>query len=590
LNKKTDQKLVTKNKIMHIEQNILDQVNEWLTPTFDQNTKTEIEALITSNPKGLEDAFYKNLEFGTGGMRGIMGVGTNRINKYTLGKNTQGLSNYLKKCFPNEDLKVAIAYDCRKNSDTLAKIVADIFSANGIKVYLFSELRPTPELSFALKHLNCHAGIVLTASHNPPEYNGYKVYWQDGGQIVPPQDGEIIAEIEALKYSDILFSANESLIEYIDEAIDEAFINSTIENASFNTPKSAKENLNIVFTPLHGTSVKSIPAVLSKAGYTNVNIVKAQEIPDGNFPTVKSPNPEEPEALAMAIALADEINADIVIGTDPDSDRLGVAVRDTNGKMMLLNGNQTMIVMTAFLLEQWKRADKITGTEFIGSTIVSTPMMLELASAYGIECKVGLTGFKWIAKFIKDFPNQQFIGGGEESFGYMVGDAVRDKDAVAASLLVCEIAAQAKASGSSLFKELINLYLDFGFYKEHLISLTKKGKEGLVEINQMMVDLRDNPMETINGQRVVCIEDYQNTTARDLINNETFNLDIPKSNVLIYYLEDGTKICARPSGTEPKIKFYFSVNAILEAANDFEAANTFLDTKIQNIITEMKLN
>lgn len=576
--------------IMHIEQNILDQVNEWLTPTFDQNTKTEIEALMTSDPKGLEDAFYKNLEFGTGGMRGIMGVGTNRINKYTLGKNTQGLSNYLKNCFPNEELKVAIAYDCRKNSDTLAKIVADIFSANGIKVYLFSELRPTPELSFALKHLNCHAGIVLTASHNPPEYNGYKVYWQDGGQIVPPQDAEIIAEIEALKYNDILFSANESLIEYIDQAVDEAFINSTIENASFNTPKSAKENLNIVFTPLHGTSVKSIPAVLEKAGYTNVNIVAAQEIPDGNFPTVKSPNPEEPEALAMAIALADEINADIVIGTDPDSDRLGVAVRDTNGKMMLLNGNQTMIVMTAFLLEQWKRADKITGTEFIGSTIVSTPMMLELASAYGIECKVGLTGFKWIAKFIKDFPNQKYIGGGEESFGYMVGDAVRDKDAVAASLLVCEIAAQAKASGSSLFKELINLYLDFGFYKEHLISLTKKGKEGLVEINQMMVDLRDNPMETINGQRVVCIEDYQNTTARDLINNETFDLDIPKSNVLIYYLEDGTKICARPSGTEPKIKFYFSVNAILEAANDFEEANIFLDTKIQNIITEMKLN
>jgi phosphomannomutase len=575
---------------MHIEQNILDQVNEWLTPTFDQDTQTEIEALMTSDPKGLEDAFYKNLEFGTGGMRGVMGVGTNRINKYTLGKNTQGLSNYLKKCFPNEELKVAIAYDCRKNSDTLAKIVADIFSANNIKVYLFSELRPTPELSFALKHLNCHAGIVLTASHNPPEYNGYKVYWQDGGQIVPPQDGEIIAEIEAIKYSDILFSANDSLIEYIDEAEDEAFINSTIENASFNTPKSAKENLNIVFTPLHGTSVKSIPAVLAKAGYTNVNIVAAQEIPDGNFPTVKSPNPEEPEALAMALELADQVNADIVIGTDPDSDRLGVAVRDTNGKMMLLNGNQTMVVMTAFLLEQWKRADKITGTEFIGSTIVSTPMMLDLASAYGIECKVGLTGFKWIAKFIKDFPNQKFIGGGEESFGFMVGDAVRDKDAVAASLLVCEIAAQAKASGSSLYKELINLYLDFGFYKEHLISLTKKGKEGLVEINQMMIDLRDNPMETINGQRVVCIEDYQNTTARDLINNETFDLDIPKSNVLIYYLEDGTKICARPSGTEPKIKFYFSVNAILEEANDFEEANTFLDTKIQNIITEMKLN
>ena len=575
---------------MHIEQNILDQVNEWLTPTFDQKTQEEIKDLMTSDPKGLEDAFYKNLEFGTGGMRGVMGVGTNRINKYTLGKNTQGLSNYLKKCFPNEDLKVAIAYDCRKNSDTLAKVVADIFSANGIKVYLFSEMRPTPELSFALKHLNCHSGIVLTASHNPPEYNGYKVYWQDGGQIVPPQDGEIITEIEALKYSDIIFSANEDLIEYIDTEIDEAFVNSTVENASFNTPKAAKENLNIVFTPLHGTSVKSIPAVLAKAGYTNVNIVKEQEIPDGNFPTVKSPNPEEPEALTMALALADKVNADIVIGTDPDSDRLGVAVRDNDGKMMLLNGNQTMVVMTAFLLEQWKRADKITGTEFIGSTIVSTPMMLDLASAYGIECKVGLTGFKWIAKFIKDFPNQKFIGGGEESFGFMVGDAVRDKDAVAACLLVCEIAAQAKASGSSLYKELINLYLDFGFYKEHLISLTKKGKEGLVEINQMMVDLRDNPMETINGQRVVCIEDYQSTTARDLINNETFDLDIPKSNVLIYYLEDGTKICARPSGTEPKIKFYFSVNAILEEATDFEEANAFLDTKIQNIITEMKLN
>lgn len=575
---------------MHIEQNILDQINEWLTPTFDQNTQEEIKDLMTSDPKGLEDAFYKNLEFGTGGMRGVMGVGTNRINKYTLGKNTQGLSNYLKKCFPNEDLKVAIAYDCRKNSDTLAKVVADIFSANGIKVFLFSEMRPTPELSFALKHLNCHSGIVLTASHNPPEYNGYKVYWQDGGQIVPPQDGEIIAEIEALKYSDIKFTANEDLIEYIDTEIDEAFVNSTVENASFNTPKAAKENLNIVFTPLHGTSVKSIPAVLAKAGYTNVNIVKEQETPDGNFPTVKSPNPEEPEALTMALALADKVNADIVIGTDPDSDRLGVAVRDTNGKMMLLNGNQTMVVMTAFLLEQWKRADKITGTEFIGSTIVSTPMMLDLASAYGIECKVGLTGFKWIAKFIKDFPNQKFIGGGEESFGFMVGDAVRDKDAVAACLLVCEIAAQAKAAGSSLYKELINLYLDFSFYKEHLISLTKKGKEGLAEINQMMVDLRDNPMETINGQRVVCIEDYQNTTARDLINNETFDLDIPKSNVLIYYLEDGTKICARPSGTEPKIKFYFSVNAILEEASDFEEANTFLDTKIQNIITEMKLN
>ena len=574
---------------MHIEQNILDQVNEWLTPTFDQNTQEEIKDLMTSEPKGLEDAFYKNLEFGTGGMRGVMGVGTNRINKYTLGKNTQGLSNYLKKCFPNEDLKVAIAYDCRKNSDTLAKVVADIFSANGIKVYLFSEMRPTPELSFALKYLNCHSGIVLTASHNPPEYNGYKVYWQDGGQIVPPQDGEIIAEVEALKYSDIKFTANESLIEYIDSKIDEAFVNSTVENASFNTPKSAKENLNIVFTPLHGTSIKSIPAVLAKAGYTNVNIVKEQEIPDGNFPTVKSPNPEEPEALTMALALADKVNADIVIGTDPDSDRLGVAVRDTDGKMMLLNGNQSMVVMTAFLLEQWKRADKITGTEFIGSTIVSTPMMLDLASAYGIECKVGLTGFKWIAKFIKDFPNQEFIGGGEESFGFMVGDAVRDKDAVAATLLICEVAAQAKANGSSVYKELHKLYVEHGFYKEHLVSLTKKGIDGLAEINQIMVDMRTNPLKEINGERVVMMEDYKSSTALNLFTNKVETMNIPKSDVLIYYTEDGSKIAARPSGTEPKIKFYVSVNAKINLVDEVAETELFLDKKIKNILEDLKI-
>ncbi len=575
---------------MHIPQNILDKVNVWLTPTFDLQTREEIEKMMTSSPKELEESFYKNLEFGTGGMRGIMGVGTNRINKYTLGKNTQGISNYLKHSFPNEVLKVVIAYDCRHNSDTLAKIVADVFSANGIKVFLFSDMRPTPEFSFALKHLNCHAGIVLTASHNPPEYNGYKVYWQDGGQLVPPQDEEIIEVIEALAYDEIKFSANENLIEYIDIKVDEAFFNSTIENASFNTPKAAKENLKIVYTSLHGTSIKAIPAVLAQAGYTDVNIVKEQAQPDGNFPTVKSPNPEEPEALTMALALADNINADIVIGTDPDSDRLGVAVRDTEGKMKLLNGNQTMVIMTAFLLEQWKREDRFKGNEFIGSTIVSTPMMLELASAYGVECKVGLTGFKWIAKFIKDFPDQKFVGGGEESFGYMVGDAVRDKDAVAATLLVCEIAAQAKSAGSTLYKELLNLYVDFGFYKEYLISITKKGIEGANEIKQMMVDLRENPLKEINGQRVVCIEDYDNSSARNLMTEEIELLEIPKSNVLIYYLEDGTKICARPSGTEPKIKFYFSVNNSLDSIEQFKNVETILDQKIKNIIAEMHLN
>ena len=575
---------------MHIKQDILDKVNEWLTPTFDSQTQEEIKEMMTSSPAELEDSFYKNLEFGTGGMRGIMGVGTNRINKYTLGKNTQGLSDYLKKSFPNESLKVVIAYDCRHNSDTLAKVVADVFSANGIHVYLFSDLRPTPELSFALKYLKCHAGIVLTASHNPPEYNGYKVYWQDGGQLVPPQDAEIIQLIESLQYNAIKFDANKSLIEYVDKEIDDAFVNSTVENASFNTPQNAKDNLKIVYTSLHGTSIKSVPDVLAKAGYKNVNIVEEQAVPDGNFPTVKSPNPEEPEALAMATALAEKINADIVVGTDPDSDRVGVAVRNLEGEMVLLNGNQTMIVMTAFLLEKWKQADKITGKQFIGSTIVSTPMMLELASAYDVECKVGLTGFKWIAKFIKDFPNQEFIGGGEESFGYMVGDAVRDKDAVSAILLVCEIAAIAKANGSSLYKELLNLYVDYGFYKEHLISLTKKGISGLEEINKMMIDLRENPMKEINGERVVMIEDYQNSTAKNMFSGEVETLNIPKSNVLIYYLEDGSKICARPSGTEPKIKFYFSVNDTLESIENAKQVEQELDNKIKNIIAAMQLN
>ena len=575
---------------MQIEQSILNKVNEWLTPTFDEATQKAIHEMMTSAPKELEESFYKNLEFGTGGMRGVMGVGTNRINKYTLGKNTQGLSNYLKQTFPNEALKVAIAYDCRHNSDTLAKVVADVFSANGIHVYLFSDMRPTPELSFAVRYLNCHAGIVLTASHNPPEYNGYKVYWQDGGQLVPPQDAEIIKLIEALNYNEIHFEANNQLIEYIDSKVDAAFIQSTIENASFTTPKQAKENLKIVYTSLHGTSIKSIPNVLAKAGYTDVNIVPEQAEPDGDFPTVKSPNPEEPEALSMAIALANKIGADIVVGTDPDSDRLGVAVRDLEGNIKLLNGNQTMVIMTAFLLEQWKRNDQYKGNEFIGSTIVSTPMMLELAAAYDVECKVGLTGFKWIAKFIKDFPNQQFIGGGEESFGFMVGDAVRDKDAVGAVLLLSEIAAQAKASGSSLYQELLNLYIDFGFYKEHLISITKKGIEGANEIKQMMLDLRENPLTTINGQRVICIEDYQSSKGKDIMNAEEFEINIPKSNVLIYYLEDGSKICARPSGTEPKIKFYFSVNSALDTIENAVAIEKELDNKIAGIISSMKLN
>ncbi|WP_027878630.1 phospho-sugar mutase [Mesoflavibacter zeaxanthinifaciens] len=574
----------------YIDPELLERVNTWLTPTFDKKTQDYIKDLIALKPEELKESFYKNLEFGTGGMRGVMGIGTNRINKYTLGKNTQGLSNYLHKSFPNQDLKVAIAFDCRHNSKTLAKVVADVFSANNIKVFLFEDLRPTPELSFTLKHLNCHCGIVLTASHNPPEYNGYKVYWQDGGQLVPPQDAEIIQEINNLEYSEINFEAKEKNIQYIGQDVDDVFINASVKNGSFNTSQDAKDNLNIVFTSLHGTSITTIPETLKRAGYKNVHIVEEQREPNGDFPTVVSPNPEEPEALKMALELAEKVNADIVIGTDPDSDRLGIAVRDLDNKMTLLNGNQTMVLMTDFLLKQWKNNNKINNNQFIGSTIVSTPMMSVLGQAYNVECKVGLTGFKWIAKMIKDFPDLDFIGGGEESFGFMVGDFVRDKDAVTSSLLAIEIAAQAKAKNSSFYKELINLYLEHGFYKERLISMTKKGIEGAQQIKQMMIDARENPLTEVNGSKVIRIEDYQLSEAKNLTNNTTETIEIPKSNVLIYYTEDGSKIALRPSGTEPKIKFYISVNTTLDNVSDFTITEQKLEAKIDAIINDMQLN
>jgi phosphomannomutase len=576
--------------MIYIEPELLERVNTWLTPTFDKDTQDYIKNLIATNPNELKESFYKNLEFGTGGMRGVMGIGTNRINKYTLGKNTQGLSNYLHQSFPNETIKVAIAFDCRHNSKSLAKLVANVFSANKIQVYLFEDLRPTPELSFALKHLGCHCGIVLTASHNPPEYNGYKVYWQDGGQLVPPQDAEIINEINNLDYSEIKFEANESLIKYIGKEVDEVFIKASIKNGSFNTPQQAKDNLNIVFTSLHGTSITIIPETLKQAGYKKVHIVEEQAIPNGDFPTVKSPNPEEPEALKMALDLADKVEGDIVIGTDPDSDRIGIAVRDFNGNMTLLNGNQAMLMMTDFLLKQWQAEEKIKGKEFIGSTIVSTPMMSVLAKAFGVECKIGLTGFKWIAKMIKDFPELDFIGGGEESFGFMVGDFVRDKDAVTATLLACEIAAQAKAKGSSMYNELIQLYITHGFYKERLISLTKKGIEGAQEIRQMMIDFRKKPLSVINNSKVIKIEDYQSSIALNPISGTEEVISIPKSNVLIYYTEDGSQIALRPSGTEPKIKFYISVNTALDNVTAYNATEQKLETKINAIIKDMQLN
>jgi len=575
--------------MIYIEPKILERINTWLTPTFDQETQAKIKDSIALHPEEIQDAFYKDLEFGTGGMRGIMGVGTNRINKYTLGRNTQGLSNYLHEQFPNEQLKVVIAYDCRHNSKSLAKVVADVFSANGIHVYLFEDLRTTPELSFSVRHLECHCGIVLTASHNPPEYNGYKVYWQDGGQLVPPQDAEIVNEINSLAYSEIKFDAQEQRITMIGKDVDDAFINASVKNGNF-TNQQAKDDLTVVFTSLHGTSITTVPETLKRAGYTNVHLVKEQEVPNGDFPTVKSPNPEEPEALKMAIELAEKLNADIVIGTDPDCDRLGVAVRDLDHNLVLLNGNQAMLVMTDFLLQQWKKEGKLDGNEFIGSTIVSTPMVEVLASSYGVEYKEGLTGFKWIAKMIKDFPELDFIGGGEESFGFMVGDFVRDKDAVTSTLLACEIAAQAKANGSSFYETLLQLYVSHGLYKEHLVSITKKGMEGAQEIKQMMIDARENPLQNINGSKVIRIEDYQLSKAKNFITNTDEDIVIPKSNVIIYYTEDGSKIALRPSGTEPKIKFYMSVNAPLPSIDAFSKVDGQLQAKIDAILKDMNLS
>lgn len=567
-------------------QQILKTAQSWTQAPFDEETITRTLALITADNEEFQESFYKDLEFGTGGMRGIMGVGTNRINKYTLGKNTQGLSQYLNEQFPDEQVKVAIAYDCRRNSQELAQVVANVFSANGIKVYMFAELRPTPLLSYTVKAKACHAGIVLTASHNPPEYNGYKVYWQDGGQLVPPHDQKILEVIGSLKFSDINFNGDQKLIEMLTAADDNAFIEDSIKAGKI-AGDIDRSRLKIVFTSLHGTSITLNPETLKRAGYTDLHVVKEQALPDGNFPTVISPNPEEPEALEMAVNLANKINADIVIGTDPDGDRLGIAVRDNDGKMVLLNGNQTMIVMTDFLLQQ--TALKKLNQPFIGSTIVSTPMMHDLALHYGIECKEGLTGFKWIAKMIEDYPNQKYIGGGEESFGYMVGDFVRDKDAVTACLLACEMFAFAKANSSTMYKELIKLYVKHGCYQERLVSLVKKGITGAAEIKQMMIDLRENPPAQIAGQDVVIIEDYAASTRQNKQLNTTETLEIPKANVLIFYLADGSKIAARPSGTEPKIKFYISVKKLLDKVENYDKVQSELEDKIKSILASFDM-
>ena len=570
-----------------MKERALKAAKSWLTAPFDKETQTQVEQLIASDDANLIESFYKNMEFGTGGMRGVMGAGTNRINKYTLGRATQGLANYLIKTFPNKPLKVAIAYDCRHNSTLFSQLVADVFSANNISVYLFEDMRPTPELSFAVRHLGCDAGIVLTASHNPPEYNGYKVYFNDGGQIVPPEDGAIIDEVNALNFEDIKFNAKAALIQRVGKDLDDVFLKESVANSIFNT--IGLENLSIVYTSLHGTSIKLIPSALERAGFTDVHIVPEQAEPDGDFPTVVSPNPEEPAALKMAIDLGKKVGADIVFGTDPDSDRLGIATPDLEGNIKLLNGNQMMVLMVHYLLKQWQKQGKLNGNQFVGSTIVSTALVDKIGDGFGVETKIGLTGFKWIAKMIRDFEHLDFIGGGEESFGFMVGDFVRDKDAVSAALLACQIAAEAKEKGSSLYKELLNIYTKYGFYKEHLIAIVKKGIDGSEIISKMMKDLRNNPLKSIDGSCVSKIYDYNSSICTNQITGEKTAIEIPKSNVLIYHTEDGSTIAARPSGTEPKIKFYFSVNKALDTIENAVKVESELDAKIQRIIKEMNL-
>ena len=561
-------------------------IEEWSKHPFCDDTHKKLNHLKNDKAR-LTDAFYKNLEFGTGGMRGLMGIGTNRINKYTIGKNTQGISNFINRNF-DKNKSVVIAHDCRHNSSELAKVVADVFSANSIKSFLFSDLRPTPELSYAVRKLNCICGIVLTASHNPPEYNGFKVYWEDGGQIVPPIDNFLIEEIEKLKFNDINFNPNQELIEMLGEETDDQFIKICLKNGLNKEVKSRASN-KIVFTALHGTSSTIIPKLFKKAGYNNISYVESQMIPDGDFSTVKSPNPEEVESMDMALKLANEIEADIVIGTDPDADRLGVAIRDLEDNLRLINGNQLMVLIFDYILNKKKSEKKLNKSHFVASTVVSTPMIKNIADYYNVDCKLSLTGFKWIAKMIEDFPDQKFLVGGEESFGLMIGDDVRDKDALTASLAACEMISYYKEKNSSAFKELIKLYTIHGFYKEKLISIVKKGEKGKNEINKIIDDFRKKPLDFILESRVKYFCDYSISIRMDLINGSSEKIVLPKSNVIEFESVDGSKIILRPSGTEPKIKMYISVNTTLISISKFEVVDKILNHKIDEIIKSVDL-
>jgi phosphoglucomutase len=569
----------------------MDQANErakaWLKAPYDQETQLATQALIDQGGEALTDAFYQDLDFGTGGLRGIMGIGTNRINKYTLGATTQGLANYLNQQFPNQEVKVAIAHDSRHNSKPYAKQVAEVLSANDIRVYLYEDLRPTPALSFAVRHLNCQGGIVLTASHNPPAYNGYKVYWDDGGQLVPPHDKAVISEVRAVEASAVNYQAKPELIEMIGDAVDQAYL-AEVKKLSLSTV--GKEDLSVVFTSIHGTSITLVPPALENAGFKNVSIVAEQAEPDGDFPTVKSPNPEEAEALNMALEQAKRLNADMVIGTDPDADRVGIAVRNLEGEMELLNGNQAASVLIYYLLERWKEQERFTGKEYVAKTIVTTDLIAAIAKGYDIPCPECLTGFKWIADIIRKRENDMvFIGGGEESYGYMIGEFVRDKDAVASAVMLAETAAFAKAQGSSFYEMLIEVYIKFGFYLEKLVSLKRDGMKGQEEIAQMMQDFRTKTPTSIAGEKVLTVLDYQSSESRSLATGALSKIDLPESNVVQFITDKGTKITARPSGTEPKIKFYVSVNTSLASKSEFAARKVELEGRLEAITKELGL-
>ena len=570
---------------------IMEKVNVWINGNYDDLTKNTITQLQKENPDELADAFYRNLEFGTGGLRGIMGVGTNRINKYTIGMATQGFANYLKKTYGNEDISIAIAHDSRNNSRFFAETTANVFAANGIKVFLFAALRPTPELSFAIRSLGCKGGVVCTASHNPKEYNGYKAYWNDGGQLVPPHDSNVIMEVEAItNVNEVKWEGGNANISLLGEEMDNAYMNMVKGLSVYPEVIAKQHDLKIVYTPIHGTGITLVPEVLIRFGFTNVSVVEEQATPDGNFPTVNYPNPEESETMSIGLKKAKELDADILLGTDPDADRVGIGVKNHKGEWVLMNGNQTAVLAFTYLMEARKAKGIAQDNDMVITTIVTTEMINQVAKDNEVACYNVLTGFKWIAQKIKELDGKKnYVIGGEESFGLMIGNQIRDKDAVSAVALLCEMAAYEKNRGKTLFDKMIELYIKYGFYYENLISITKKGMNGQKEIAEMMEGYRSNPPASILGAQVTTLLDYQLQKGTNLITGESWVIDLPKSNVLQFITTDGTKISARPSGTEPKIKFYFSVNAQLARAEDFDATYELLENKIKNIISDMKL-